>query len=64
MAVCSPFYNESHSLKCPSSNSRTDISYVVWNLEKWMEVTVKFSFLLAYIEIIFMKSALAHREQI
>lgn len=64
MAVCSPFYNESPSLKCPSSNSRTDISYVVWSPEKWMEVTVKVSFLLAYIEINFRKSALAHGEQI
>lgn len=49
MAVRSPFYNESCSLKCPTSNSRTDISYVVWSSEKWMEVTVKLSFLPAYI---------------
>lgn len=64
MAVCSPFYNESRSLKCPTSNSRTDISYVVWSPEKWMEVTVKLRFLLANIEITFRKSALPHREQI
>jgi hypothetical protein len=64
-----PFYNECHSLKCPSPNSRTDINYVVWSQEKCMEVTkCGFFFFFFFFANIhrncFRKSTLAHREQI